>query len=496
MFKSLYGKLVFWLFLILFSVLIALVTVASISAPLYQQELTQKLHISLAKNLVKSYPILQEENINHGALKTIFENLMKINPSIEVYLLDKQGKVLAYDAPPGKVKQVYVDLGPIHDFMRASENSFPIPGDNPRNLFEKKVFSSAPIYHNELLEGYLYIVLGGDEFDSVVNMIKGSYILKMSSIGISIIILITLISGILIFNIITRRLRFLTSSMESFKQSDFQKNLVLPEQFDGRAGDEITQLGRTFREMSERIIQQVSQLKATDASRRELVANVSHDLRTPLSSLQGYLETLALKSDELSEVEKQNYINIAVKQSERLGRLVKELFELAMLENKSTPVQHEAFSLTELAQDIAQKFNLEAVKKNISFETEFPDDLAFVSADIALIERVFENLIENAIKYTPVGGNVKLKIASDSNFMSIQISDNGMGIPEEDIPHIFERFYRVEKSRSNTEEGTGLGLAIAKRILQLHNSIINVKSEIDKGTEFSFKLPCMSEEGI
>ena len=303
MFTTLYGKLVFWLFAILLIVSISLLTLASISTPLYQQEVNQKLHASLAKNLVKSYPLLQETNINHESLKIIFDDLMKVNPSIEVYLLDARGKVLAFSAPPGKVKQQFVDLSPIHSYMNKSA-TYPVKGDNPRSYQEKKVFSAAPVMHNSILEGYLYIVLGGDEYDSVVNMIQGSYILQLSGISIALVILVTLIAGIVIFNIITRRLRFLTNTMEAFKQSDFQNNLILPESFDGRAGDEITHLGRTFREMSERITQQVNQLKATDASRRELVANVSHDLRTPLSSLQGYLETLALKSDTLSEDEK------------------------------------------------------------------------------------------------------------------------------------------------------------------------------------------------
>ena len=339
------------------------------------------------------------------------------------------------------------------------------------------------------LEGYLYIVLGGDEYDSVVNMLKGSYILKLSSISSAMIILISFVAGILIFNVITRRLRFLSGVMERFKQSDFQTELQLPAEYDGRPGDEIAQLGRTFREMSERINQQVSELKATDSSRRELIANVSHDLRTPLSSLQGYLETLSLKNESLSENEKKEYINIALKQSERLGRLIKELFELAMLENQSTQVKHESFSLTELAQDVAQKFKLEAKKKNIEFTTSLPDDLIFVSADIALIERVLENLLENAIKYTPAGGKVSLIINHIKDQITIQIIDNGIGIPQKDIPHIFERFYRVEKSRSDETEGTGLGLAIARRILQLHNSIINVSSKINQGTNFSFTLP-------
>jgi len=159
-----------------------------------------------------------------------------------------------------------------------------------------------------------------------------------------------------------------------------------------------------------------------------------------------------------------------------------------MLENQTNPVHHEPFSLPELAQDVCQKFQLEAKQKNITFTTQFESNSAFVSADIALIERVLENLIENAIKYTPSGGHVCLTMKNEKDKLTTEVTDNGPGIAEADLPHIFERFYRVDKSRQPEQEGTGLGLAIAKRILQLHDSIIHVNSELNKGTQFSFSL--------
>jgi len=488
MFKTLYAKLIFWFFAILSLITIIFISLATFTIPLYQQEISQKLQENLAFDLVKDNLLFDKNEWNKDALKSIFHNLMVINPSIEVYLTDINGKILSYSAPPGKVKQEFIDLTPVKQFLDRSRQ-MPIFGDNPRDSKLKKVFSVAPIYNNKEQAGYLYIVLGGDEYDSVVNMIKGSYILQFSSATALIALLVTLVVGIFIFNVITRRLRFLSKVMDKFKKSNFEKPLILPSRFDGRPVDEIDQIGTTFREMSERIIQQVNELKATDVSRRELVANVSHDLRTPLSSLQGYLETLTLKSADLDEKEKQQYLSIALKQSERLGRLISELFELAMLENNRTKVNHEPFSLAELAQDIAQKFKLDAQQKNIQLETNLPADAPFVSADIALIERVLENLIENAIKYTSKGGHINLTIRHDNNQLITLISDSGNGIPEEDIPHIFDRFYRVDKSRDSAQPGTGLGLAITKRILQLHNSAIKVSSQIDIGSEFSFSLP-------
>ncbi|MEJ2399365.1 MAG: ATP-binding protein, partial [Gammaproteobacteria bacterium] len=212
-----------------------------------------------------------------------------------------------------------------------------------------------------------------------------------------------------------------------------------------------------------------------------------HDLRTPLASLQGYLETLALKAEQLSEEEKQRYINIAYQHSERLRKLISELFELSTLENQDARLHFEPFSMSELIQDVSQKFQLHAQEKNLVLTTHIPAQPAFVSADIGLIQRVLENLIENAIKYTPAGGQIGISLVHGNNGVATSISDTGQGIPESDLPHIFERFYRVDKHRD--EDGTGLGLAIAKRIIQLHTSSIDVASRPDSGTTFSFRLP-------
>jgi hypothetical protein len=241
--------------------------------------------------------------------------------------------------------------------------------------------------------------------------------------------------------------------------------------------------------MSQRIVDQIRQLRHADATRREMIANISHELRTPLTSLRGYLETLLIKEGALSEAERRHYLDLAAKHGKRLSQLIAELFELAMLESQGPELHFEPFSLAELVQDVAQKFELEADKHGLTLETEIPAGAAFVSGDIALIERVLENLIENAIKYTPQGGRIRLSLVPGPGRIAARVSDTGVGIPADQIPHIFERFYRVEKSRGEGPEGTGLGLAIARRILDLHGSAIAVESKPGDGTSFSFELP-------
>jgi signal transduction histidine kinase len=254
-------------------------------------------------------------------------------------------------------------------------------------------------------------------------------------------------------------------------------------------GDEIDRLGATFQAMTRRIRQQVQTLQYTDTLRRELVAHVSHDLRTPLAALHGYLETLFLKNNQLTPEDRRHYLDIAVRHSTRLGKLVAELFELAKLDAHETQVHPEAFSLAELVQDVVQKFQLMAQQKQQQLQAQLTDDLPFVRADIGLIERVLDNLIQNALQYTAPGGTIRVALKLQRPRIAVQVTDTGNGILSEDLPYIFERFYRAGKGRQDVAGGVGLGLAIAKRILELHGSSITVDSPVHGGTTFTFHFP-------
>ncbi|HKJ89068.1 MAG TPA: ATP-binding protein, partial [Gammaproteobacteria bacterium] len=254
-------------------------------------------------------------------------------------------------------------------------------------------------------------------------------------------------------------------------------------------GDEIDRLADAFGTMGERITDQFGQLQQAEEARRELLANVSHDVRTPLASLQGYLETLLLKEESLSAEQRREYLQTTLTHTRRLSRLMSGLLELATLETEEAKPRPEPFSLSELAQDVAQKFGLEAERKGITFDFQIPAGLPTVHGDIGLIERVLDNLIKNAVKYTPEGGQVGLFLERSGNGVAVRVSDTGQGIPEEELPHVFERFYRGSRHLPERQEGTGLGLAIAKRILDLHEVSLEVSSRVDRGTTFAFTLP-------
>nr|MDQ2731109.1 HAMP domain-containing histidine kinase [Armatimonadota bacterium] len=209
--------------------------------------------------------------------------------------------------------------------------------------------------------------------------------------------------------------------------------------------------------------------------------------------LQGYLETLLMKEGQLTPQEQQEYLLTAINHSHHLSKMVTELFELARLESSHAEIHLEPFSIGELVQDIVQQFEMNAGTANVGLQTHFSVDLPFVLADIGLVQRVFTNLIENALRYTPSGGAVTIILIHKDGQIRVQVEDTGGGIRQEDLSRVFERFYR-SKNQPTSSARSGLGLAIAKRILELHGSAIEVASAPDKGAVFSFSLPVYEPE--
>jgi signal transduction histidine kinase len=291
-----------------------------------------------------------------------------------------------------------------------------------------------------------------------------------------------------LFAFLTRRLRRLNDAVDRFRAGGFAE--PVPVGPASAPGDELDRLAASFRELADRIVAQIRALEQTDALRRELVANVSHDLRTPLAALHGYIETLILKQDSLAPAERMRYLEIAARHSERLGRLIEDLFELSKLEANEVRPQLERCSIAELVQDVVQRFEIAAQRGGVSLRSDVRPDLPDAEVDIRLIERALQNLIENSIQHTPRGGRVEVRADADHGRLRVQVLDTGTGIPEEELPRVFERFYRGSAIRREPG-GTGLGLAIARRIVELHGSTLEITSRLDAGTTASFHPPAV-----
>jgi signal transduction histidine kinase len=333
--------------------------------------------------------------------------------------------------------------------------------------------------------------LGGPRYETVTAGLQTGLLFRGSVTVIGAGIAVALVAGLFVLLTMTRRLRLLANAIDSFSNSGFLSLASVRVSARG-AGDELDRLGRAYNAMVVHIRGQMEKIAQSNALRRDLIAGVSHDLRTPLASLRGYLETLQLKDDSLSLQDRRRYLQIVASQSERLHRLVEELFELAKLEDFEVRIALEPFPLCELVQDIIQKFTLVAQEKGLELRAILKPDVPFVVGDISLIERLLDNLLENAIRHTPAGGRIEVAVTGAGSTVGLQISDTGGGIAGEALPHIFERFY-TDRTRSPSAGGAGLGLAIAKRIVELHGGHIVARSELGQGTTFTIALPARGD---
>ena len=488
MFRTLYSRLAAVLL-----ALFALVGVISVVATLhffelYNEESNQRLNQPLARHLADQTLLFSLADANPERLRAMFDMQMIVNPSIQIYLLDADGRIVAFSASPGDVKQERVDLAPVTAFLDHTAN-FPVRGDDPRDPGQRRIFSAARIGPGGATQGYLYVLLGGGRPAGLAALLSQSDIIPVAAGVAGLSVILALLVGLGIFALMTRKLERLAASMADFQHGDFSRRPEALPAANDPGGDEIDRLAFTFREMASRMSAQLERLRQNDALRRELVANVSHDLKTPIATLQGYVDTLLLKDAAITAEERRGYLGIASRSCERLGKLVGDLIELAKLDANEITLQPEPFSAGELLQDVAQKFQLQAEQKQVRLDFDFPERLPYVSGDIGLIERVLENLIGNALTHTPAHGEVRLGVSVDGEEASLRVADTGRGIAQEDLAHVFERFFRVSNADWDKGAHAGLGLAITKSILDLHGSRLTVESKLGSGTAFRFTLP-------
>jgi len=236
------------------------------------------------------------------------------------------------------------------------------------------------------------------------------------------------------------------------------------------------------------VFHDITELRRLERVRQDFVANVSHELRTPLSSIKGYSETL-LDTRAAKPEDRKEFLNIIYRESDRLAKLIDDLLDLSKIESGKMSMVFLPIEIVPIIKRSAGVLEKLARDKSIKIEFDIPEGLSKVMADENRLSQVFLNLLDNAVKYTPEGGSVKISVFPQGKYLQVDITDTGVGIPEIDVPRIFERFYRVDKARSRQLGGTGLGLSIVKHIVQAHGGQVWVESEVGRGSTFSFTIP-------
>ncbi len=467
-------------------------------------EASQRMNQGLASYVIEHQApdlINAEGQPDTVRMKALGQHVMAINPAVEAYLLDPSGRVLAHALEglrgPDPIG-ARVDLAPIRAMLPSPAGGpprlqrFPVLGSDPIDATRADTFSVATIGSPHAPAGYLYIVLNGRMAQRIAANLSNSNALRAMAVAVA--VATVLAAGVLglAWLQLTRPLHRLTHELRAFRDDDAPPP-------DAGSGDEIGVLSHAVHAMRRRIAQQFARLEDADRQRRELVSNISHDLRTPLSSIRGYVETVMLRGDSLDVAARTQHLGTALRHVDLLGKRIADLFELSKLDAGRIEPRHEVFCLAELLQDVVQNYRLPAQERGVALALAAGSHLqSRVVADIAMIERVLQNLIDNALRHTPSGGAVTLALEGRGGFIEISVSDNGHGIAAAHLPHIFERYWRAPDAAEDVavaeREGpagttSGLGLAIVKRILDLHGSVVRVRTEFAHGTRFDFLLP-------
>lgn len=480
--KSLFLRISLIFILVLLIVGCSYVFITAVTAQRYFQETTQRLNATVAEYMIKEVNPFVDGEVNEAALGTIMHSMMAVNPGIEVYLLDPTGEILSFVVFDQLVKLKRVELAPVKEFIATKGDNF-VMGDDPRNPGEKSVFSATAVYEDNRLLGYVYIILASEKYETIASGVLGSYWMQLTFNSILLTLVVALLIGLVLIAWLTRHLRTIVKTVERFKNGDWHARVP-----DYKTNSEFAVLGNTFNHMADRILDNIEELKKVDSLRRELIANVSHDLRNPLAIINGYIETLQIKSDSLSQEEKESYLKIIGNSTDKLTQLVTDLFDLSKLESGQMQMKKENINVQELIQDSCLKYELLAKSKRLVIQSNISTELPMVSADLYLLDRVIQNLLDNAVKYTPKEGVISIEANPKGNGVEVKIKNSGGGIPQEDLEAIFDRYYMIDKERQGVE-GTGLGLAIVKRILEAHGTEIHIASDSTTFTEFIFELP-------
>jgi len=484
--NKLITKLIASVFLIILGMGLIYIFTTSYFAQKHFDETAQRLNANLATHLIEEKfqnadPFLEDGTVNKPLFGDLMHDMMAVNRRIEVYLLSEVGEVLysvVLDHSDVGAPLQKVSLTPVKKFIASQGESY-ILGDDPRTGLEN-IFSAGHFEKNGQ-SGYIYIILAGKSYKEINANILSGYFMKLGLGATILTMLFAFIVSFLAIRMLTSSLKEIITKVRRFQEGDLESRVEEAESSD------LSGLSLAFNDMATTIVRNIDDMKAIDSFRRELIANISHDLRTPLAILQGYVETLQMKGPSLDEADREKYLLTIHSSADRLSKLVSQLFEYTKLEAKQVIPQKEAFSMTDLALDLCNKYQVLATKKGLKLELKAEKNIPLVFADIGLVERVIQNLLDNALKFSSAGDEVALKLEANNKEVLITIKDTGPGIPENEQAFIFERYRKAPSDKQNT--GSGLGLAIVKKIIEIHESAIKVISQPNEGTAFQFTLP-------
>ena len=393
------------------------------------------------------------------------------------YLLDgATGEVLA-SSDPDKSTRIAITPG-ILTAMRGEES---YKGTRRADYMDVAV----PIVSTDGSSRFVVHIIDNKQAVQSLNTQNITIILESVLIGFVISVIISLV----VSKTLLSPIQGMTKAAEAMADGDFSRKITV------ESDDEIGILAETFNDMASQIETMLEELKKAEKLRREFVANVSHELRTPLTNIRSYAETISDDRGIPQETEEE-FLRVIINESDRMTKIVQDLLELSRFDSGASELAVEEFSIERSLRDVYAAVALEARKREHEVNLELEWKLPKIHGDRARIEQVLMNIISNALKYTPDGGRIEIFSGTSDDDVWVRIEDTGVGIPEDDLPRVFDRFYRVDKARSRESGGTGLGLSIAKEIVTKHGGDLAIRSTLGVGTSVTITLPIKQSEPV
>lgn len=462
-----------------------------------RNQIQQSLHLELAEHMAHINPLLSQGITSDAALKEAFHDFMLLGPSFEIYTLDPNGKVIAYDAKEEKIKNHRVDINIIQQFLAGKH--LPLLGTDPRSLDTQKIFSAAKLINSQgLHSGYLYVIIGGEDYDSWQALINAENQPKIWGATIGFWVIFALILFVILLRYFTRPIHKLAQDLNALKTLPISENLTLPERYRGSL--EISQLSQHINHLLQEIQQQQQQVKRQQQAKHDFLLHLSHDLKTPLTALLGYIDTwLILPADERDAV----LIQYAANSGQTLQQLLAQLLELAALENGQINAQLQRVELADLLSHVAQTFTPRA--KKIGVKLNFTNIKSTqILTDPQLMRRILNNLIDNALRYTPSGGEITIftqQELTDGQYQQwLAVKDTGSGMHQHEVEalrqlSLSQMAVQQDKLTFDNNQALpqlGVGLAIVRQLLGLLKCKIEVQSQPGVGSEFKIELVMQS----
>lgn len=480
---SIFRRITIMVFLLITILGVLFIAITYLSTKHYHQASTQLLNKDVAAHIAKFTSPFDKNGINKQKADSVFKDAMVISPSAEVYFLDTAGKVIAFHAPEKDIRLWKVPLNNLQTYIRDSGKNY-IKAPDPKDPGNSKIFSASEVVESGAKLGYIYVILGSKESENIIDVLLSSHISNLAIKTFIAIILLSIVISFIYLNRIRRSFNRMIDVLERFEQGDFTAR------FDIKKEDELAPVTEAFNKMADLLSSNIQKLTKSEQERKDFIATISHDLRTPLSIARGFTETLLIKGEghELNPQQRKEYVQLVLFKIEQVEVMVKQLFELSKMEAVEFNAAPEPFVLSEIVQETVNTFQLMAQEKTIDLRCTQCQYHVWIKADIGMMERVVQNLMDNAVKSTPAGGNVYIALTVEGNELNFAIKNTGDALPE-DLVYWINNFKGKANLFVNRPAKLGLGLLIVQKALHMHGSSLKAYTMPAGGNIFTFSLP-------